>query len=151
MDVYTVSLFGHREVDDLILLEKRLSPIIKDLLLSQPFVSFLIGRNGEFDEFSASVIKRVRKGSSFENNSISLILPYLVSGMDDYENYYDDIIIPEEVEGAHPKSAIGLRNRWMVGKSDLVIVYVNRKSGGAYNALKYARLLNKKVINLCEL
>ena len=50
MDIFTVSLFGHREIDDLRLLEKRLSPILKELIKTNTYVSFLIGRNGEFDE-----------------------------------------------------------------------------------------------------
>lgn len=41
-----------------------------------------------------------------------------------------------------------LKNQWMIEQSDLVIVYIERKEGGAYTAMKYAEKLNKKVINL---
>ena len=76
------------------------------------------------------------------------MLPYAVTALEFYEKYYDSIIIPETVYGAHPKAAITLKNRWMIEQSDLVIVYVERNSGGAYKAMKYAEKLNKKLINL---
>ena len=148
MNVFTVSLFGHREIDDLRILENYLVPIIKELILTKPYVNFLVGRNGEFDEYAASVIKRVEKGVGKENNDMTLVLPYTVADVEYYEKYYDSIIIPESVYGSHPKSAITLKNRWMIERSDLVIVYVKRDKGGAYTAMKYAKKLNKRVINI---
>ena len=61
MEFFTVSLFGHREIEDLRLLEYKLTPIIKGLIQTKSYVSFFIGRNGEFDEYAASVIKRIQK------------------------------------------------------------------------------------------
>ena len=151
MNVFTVSLFGHREIDDLRILENYLVPIIKELILTKPYVNFLVGRNGEFDEYAASVIKRVEKGVGKENNDMTLVLPYTVADVEYYEKYYDSIIIPESVYGSHPKSAITLKNRWMIERSDLVIVYVKRDKGGAYTAMKYAKKLNKRVRNICKI
>ena len=145
---YTVSLFGHREIGDLLRLESKLAPIIKELIQAKEYVTFLIGRNGEFDEYAASVIKRVRREAVFENNEITLVLPYAVADIPYFERYYDGITIPENLYNAHPKSAITLRNRWMVEHSDLVVVYVEHNSGGAYEAMKYAQKMNKKVINV---
>ena len=65
-----------------------------------------------------------------------------------YKEYYDNIIIPENLYNAHPKSVITLKNRWMIEQSNLVIVYVERNNGGAYTAMKYAKKLNKNVIQL---
>ena len=79
-----------------------------------------------------------------ENNDITLVLPYAVARLAYYEKYYDNIVIPERLYGVHPKSAITLKNRWMVDMSDLVIAYVERTNGGAYEALKYAEKRNKK-------
>ena len=76
MNIYTVSLFGHREIESLRELENRLVPIITELLRTKIYVSFLIGRNGEFDEFAASVIKSVRKRLGIENCDLTLVLPY---------------------------------------------------------------------------
>ena len=38
----------------------------------------------------------------------------------------------------------------MEDKIDLVIAYVKRNHGGAFEALKYAIKTNKATINLCE-
>ena len=55
--------------------------------------------------------------------------------------YYDEIIYPE-IESVPPRYAIIKRNKWMVEKADCIIVYVNRRFGGAYTALKHG--VNKK-------
>lgn len=148
MEIFTVSLFGHRYIADLRKLTDRLFPMIKELMQTKPYVSFLIGRNGEFDEDAASVIKHAQKELGKENNDITLVLPYAVARLAYYEKYYDNIVIPERLYGVHPKSAITLKNRWMVDMSDLVIAYVERTNGGAYEALKYAEKRNKKIINI---
>ena len=132
------------------MLERKLTPIIKELLNTKEYVSFLIGRNGEFDEFSASLVKRIRKGYGSERSELNLVLPYSLSELEFYENYYDNVIIPESLGGAHYKSAIALRNRWMVENSDLIIVYIEREQGGAYATMKYAEKLNKKIINIAR-
>lgn len=148
---FKISLFGHREINDLRDLENKLIPIIKELIRKKAFVSFLIGRNGEFDEYTASLIKRIQRQEGKETSEMSLVIPYKLANLEYYEKYYDNIIIPEKLYGAHPKSAIELRNRWMVEVSDLVIVYVENENGGAYKAMKYAEKLNKNIINLCKI
>ena len=54
---------------------------------TKPYVSFLIGRNGEFDEDAASVIKHAQKELGKENNDITLVLPYAVARLAYYEKY----------------------------------------------------------------
>ena len=83
-----------------------------------------------------------------QNSAIVLVLPYVEKNIEYYEQYYDGVTIPECVEKTHPKQAITKRNMWMVEKCDLFICYVEHKNGGAYTALKYARKLGKKIINL---
>ena len=151
MDIFTVSLFGHREIEDLRGLEYKLAPIIKALIQTKAYVSFLIGRNGEFDEYAASIIKRAQRENGKENNEITLVLPYTVANIEYYEKYYDNIIIPENVNGAYPKASIRLKNRWMVEQSNLVIAFVEREKGGAYEAVKYAKKLKKSIINICNI
>lgn len=51
---------------------------------------------------------------------------------------------------AHPKSAIQIRNKYMVNRSDLVIFYVETTSGGAYQTMKYADKQCKNIINILE-
>ena len=151
MKIYTVSFFGHRKLYDVRKTDGQLSPLLKELIKTKPYVAFLIGRQGEFDEYAASVIKRVQKEVGSDNNDLTLVIPYGVADIEYYENYYDNVIIPEIVDGVHPKLAITLKNRWMVEQSDLVIVNVEHRKGGAYTAMKYAERINKKIINLCDM
>ena len=57
MRFFTVSIFGHRKIEELWRLEAPLLQIVKNLIQSNNYVSFLIGRNGELDEFAAAIIK----------------------------------------------------------------------------------------------
>ena len=148
MNVFTVSLFGHRRIDDLRKLENRLIPILRELIQGERYVNFLIGRNGEFDEYAASLIKRVQREVWGENCDLTLVLPYTVADMKYYGAYYDCVVIPEELWSVHPKSAITAKNRWMIERSELVIVYLERNRGGAYAAMKYAERLHRRVVNL---
>lgn len=148
MSAYKVTLFGHRELYEHCKVEKKLSFILRDLMQANPYVKIYIGRNGEFDIFAASVIKQIQKSLGNNNSELTLVLPYSNKDIEYYEQYYDNIIIPKCVRIAFPKGAITKRNRWMVEESDLFICYVEHENGGAYNALKYAKKLGKKIINL---
>lgn len=148
MDIFTVSLFGHREIDDIWGVREQIARAIKPLIQEKTYVTFLVGRNGEFDECAAAAIKRVQKEVGKENNEMILVLPYRVANLESYEAYYDSIMIPAAVYGVHPKSAITRKNRWVIEQSDLVIVCVERDEGGAYQAMKYAEKLKKRVVNL---
>lgn len=152
MSIYTVALFGHRSLSDLKRLEESLVPIIKKLIQIQKesYILFLIGRNGEFDEYVASIIKSLQRECGHDNSELTLVLPYTVANIPYYQAYYDSILIPPCVEGAHPKAATTKKNRWMVEQADLVIVYVEKELGGAYSALRYAEKLSKAVINLAQ-
>lgn len=148
MDIYRVTFFGHRRIYDISEIEEKLTPILSELLLTKEYVEFYIGRNGDFDKLVASIIKRVQKQTDRNNSALILVLPYAVKDMEYYTEYYDEIIIPYPIEKAYPKSAISLRNRWMIDLSDLFISYTERKRGGAYATLKYAKRLNKNIIYL---
>ena len=148
MYFYKVALFGHRDLSEHQRVESGLSDILTNLIRTKQYVEIYIGRNGEFDIFAASVVKRVQKRLGGENSELVLVLPYGVRDIEYYEKYYDSIVIPECVEGAHPKGAITKRNRWMIQECDLLVCFVERDFGGAYEALKYARSLNKRIINI---
>ncbi len=145
--IYRVALFGHRDFCQHKRLDNTLYLIIKDLLRTKAFVEFYIGRDGEFDIYAASIIKRVQTVMGAENSELNLVLPYIRKDINYYEKYYDRVSIPISV---HPKIAITKRNEWAVEQADLVICYIERKKGGAYAAMRYAELLGKKVLNLAN-
>ncbi len=155
LNIYTVSFFGHREIENYFALEERLTEIVERLVREKEYVEFLVGKNGEFDVLVASVIKRVQKKRGNENSSLSLVLPYqtadLKSNLDFLEAFYDSVEICCESEDAHFKAAIQVRNRSMVSRSDLTVFYVQKKHGGAYQTYDWAQKAQKNIINLGEI
>ena len=105
MDIYTVSLFGHRHIEQGALVEERLESLLYDLITGKEYVEFLIGRDGEFDLLASSVIKRCIKKYGRGNTSLVLVLPYMRAEYRDNEaaflDYYDEIEICEESARAH--------------------------------------------------
>lgn len=149
----TVSLFGHRIIEDYITVEAKLYELLRILMQKESGeVEFLIGRNGDFDQITASVIRKLKKETGNENIFLTLVLPYetaeLRNNTEAFESYYDSIEICEASADCNFKYAIVARNRDMVDRSDMVVVYVKNESGGAYQALKYAEKNQKRIINL---
>lgn len=146
-DTYRIVLFGHRDFDEHRVLEERLYSLLKDFIRTKPYVEIYIGRNGGFDLYAATVVKRVQNAMGKANNEFICVLPYPEKDMTYYEAYYDKVMIPD-IGRTHPKGAITKRNRWMVEQANLFICYVKREKGGAYTTLNYAKKLEKQIINL---
>ena len=151
MEVFGVTFAGHREIDDFREIEAKLYDTVCNIVRTHEFTEFYVGSDGEFDILATSVIRRVRKVQGEEKCAINLVLPYTKSNQKIIEHQFDSVIIPPRLHGAHPKAAIGERNRWMVENCDLIICYVKRK-GGAERTMRYAEKSDKiKVVNLARL
>lgn len=154
MNIFTVSLFGHRRITNPYEIETALAEEVRTLIRSKEYVEFLVGRSGEFDLLAASVIRQTRNALDFGNAFLVLVLPYMTEEYREnsatLENYYDEIQICGESADCHFKSAYQIRNRLMVDRSDLVICCIEHQSGGAFKTVKYAEKQNKRVINLVE-
>lgn len=154
LDIFTVSFFGHREVERFRETEQALENLIHKLFSEKEYVEILIGRNGEFDQLVASVVHRVRKRLDSSNNSLILVLPYMTAEFRDNEEsfhaYYDEIEVSESASGGHFKSAMQTRNKEMVDRSRLVVFNVDHASGGAYQTLKYAKKNGVPYINISQ-
>lgn len=149
----TVSLFGHRTIEDYITVECKLYELLRIIMQKEyEEIEFLVGRNGDFDLMAASVIRKLKKETGNENVFLTLVLPYQTAELRDnaesFESYYDSIEICEASADCNFKYAIVARNRDMVDRSDMVVVYVKNESGGAYQSLKYAEKNHKRIINL---
>ena len=145
MQDYTIALFGHRDIDDLLRVEEAFLSCVEELFASHPCINFLIGRNGDFDEYIASAIKRIQKKPGAERVRLILVLPYPLAPLIYYEAYYDEIIIPEELARIHPKARITKRNQWMIRNADLVLVCLEKAQGGTADAVRYALRCQKPV------
>ena len=154
LDTFTVSFFGHRYIDNYFTVEKKLEELIRGLLESKNYVEFLVGRDGEFDQIVASTVKVVKRSIGDDNSALVWVMAYpkaeYSNNEESFDDYYDEIEICEASNHCHFKSAIQVRNRNMVDRSDLVVCSVERDSGGAYSTLQYARKQEKQVINLAE-
>ena len=79
------------------------------------------------------------------------MLAYLKTHADDfYLKHSLDGIYPAEVLMAPHDMAIPARNKWMARQADYVLCYITRDKGGAASAVRYAKNLNKKIINIGE-
>lgn len=154
MNVYTVSFFGHRELDDINNVERRLEIIIDSLMREKEYVEFLVGRDREFDLFVSSIIRKCKSEHGKWNSAFVLVLPYMrAECRDNYESflkYYDEVEICSDSLNAHYKSAIQVRNRNMVDRSNLVICCIQHNSGGAFQTVQYAKKKKCKIINVAN-
>ena len=95
---------------------------------------------------------RVKRNYRDDNSALVLVLPYLSAEYEKneeaFQEYYDEVEICQSSSAAHFKAAMQVRNREMVDRADLVLCYIERKSGGAYQTVLYAKKQNKQIINL---
>lgn len=155
LEVFTVSFFGHRYVDNFSMAERKIDTLIRKLLQEKEYVEFLVGRDGDFDQLVSSAIRRAKRDIGDRNCAHVWVLPYPTAEFRDNEEsfyeYYDEIEIASNTTGnIHPKGAFQARNRMMVDRSELVVVYIDHESGGAWQTYKYAQKNDKSIINLAE-
>jgi len=154
MNIYTVSFFGHRIINNPLLIERQLEILIRNLLREHEYVEFLVGRDGEFDLIVSSTIRRCKREYRSDNSAHIWVLPYITvefrDNEDSFRDYYDEIEVCEAAAGSHYKNAHQTRNRAMVDRSDLVVFCIQHASGGAWQTMKYAKKQGKPCINLNE-
>ena len=153
-DVFTVSFFGHRQIDRFFDAEEKVATIVRRLITEKEYVELLIGRDGEFDQIVFSTVRRAKRDIRDDNSELIWVMAYLkaeyANNADSFDEYYDRVEVCDEAARSHPKSAIQIRNRNMVDRSDLVICYIDHQSGGAFQTMQYVLKRGKKVINLAE-
>lgn len=151
---YTIAFVGHRYIDNPLQVQDRIEDIARDLIRTREYVEFLVGRDGDFDLAVASAIIRAKRGAGDNNSALVWVLPYdtaeFENNKEDYLNYYDEVEVCAESCSAHFKSAIQIRNRNMVDRADLLVCFVEKESGGAYQTMKYAEKQGKPIINLAK-
>ena len=115
MGFFIVAFFGHRYLDNPFQIEERLDIIIEKLICENEYVEFLVGRDGEFDQFVSSAVRRAKRHYRDDNNFLVLVLPYpkaeYLNNVEYFEGYYDEIEICQASAKAHFKSAMQIRNR----------------------------------------
>lgn len=144
---------GHREVYQA-KIDERIETAIDNLLRTDSEFTFYTGGMGDFDNKCASAVRAAKRKYPQKKISLALVLPYMSNRLNTdkeyYEYCYDEIIIPSEIAGVHYKSAITMRNRWIIDRVNYLIAFVYRDFGGALETVKYARKQGKTIINLAE-
>jgi len=140
---------GHREILHTGI-DAKVSGIIEELLNTDTDFCFYTGGMGQFDALCESSVRRLR--AKYPDKYIRLILvePYMKQSINTEGQHllrlYDDVIIPDELLGMHYKSAITLRNRWMIDHSQYLITYIHRTYGGAYMMSRYAERKKRRIL-----
>ena len=152
--MHTCTFAGHSFVFSATV-EDRLRDEIESYLADIDGASFYVGGRGEFDKMAASAVRAAKARNPSKKIRLFLVEPYMEHRLNAdktyYEQMYDGVLIPEELIGVHPKAAIHKRNRWMCDQAELLIAFVCRDFGGAYETLQYAeRKGNIRIINLAE-
>ena len=154
MNTYTVSFFGHRQISNPLLVKERLEKIVSELIKTKEYVEFLVGRDGEFDIMAAAVVRRTAKKLDYGNSALVLVLSYMTAEYRDnrqsFHEYYDEVEICAESAKAHFKAAIGIRNKSIADRSDLLVCCVEHNSGGAYQTARYAKKREKQIMNIAD-
>ncbi len=152
LTTFTVSFFGHRLIDDALLIENRLERLTRTLLREHEYVEFLVGRDGEFDQIVSSVIRRCKRDYRSDNCSHIWVLPYLTADFryneESFRAYYDEIEICGTAASGHFKGAHQTRNREMVDRSQLTVFCIQHENGGAWQTMKYAKKRSVPCINI---
>lgn len=141
--------FGHREVFENIS-EQLYMTLFQ--IAEQGCKTFYTGGMGDFDKLFSSAVRSVK--SIFSDIKLVCVKPYMTKEINEMGDYlysiYDDIIIPTELADVHYKAIITKRNQLMINWSNIVLSYIKRNYGGAFQAIEYAERQNKTVINLAK-
>ena len=140
----TVTFFGHKDTPKEI--EPTLRATLIDLIENHGATEFYVGNNGNFDTMVRRQLEDLSQTYPITYNVVLAYLPTKKSEYDDYTN----TIYPEGIETIPKRFAISYRNKWMVEQSDIVITYVARTYGGAWQFKVIAQRQGKMVIELSE-
>ncbi len=148
-----ITFVGHGSMHFSEKLSKQIQEVILVNTGSGEAVTFYCGGYGEFDTHCASLCRSLK--TRIPNCEVVFVTPYFTPSQQAKlkdlvdRGLYDSTIYPP-MEKTPPRFAISKRNEWMISQADLVIAYVSRTYGGAYQTLRFARRKKKWVINLAE-
>ena len=134
---------GHREIlaEDC---RRKTANIITYLIEHEGVTTFYSGHMDEHDRLCEDCV--VSAKNKYENIRLCWVAPYLTAKNYGYRSgIFDEIIIPD-LGGVHYKRAITMRNRYMADKADIMLCYIERDYGGAYEMMKYANKTGIRII-----
>ncbi len=140
MKEQTVTFFGHRDTPKET--ESALRLTLLDLIENKNATVFYVGNHGNFD---AMVRRQLEDLSKTYPIKYYVVLAYMPNKNDTPDEH---TILPEGIENVPRRFAINYRNKWMLNKSDIVVTYVTRPFGGAWEFKQMAIKAEKYIIEL---
>lgn len=143
-----ITFCGHSDFSPSIAMEEKLLAIL-ETNVGEEKTDFYLGGYGNFDSFAFKMGKIYQR--THPNVSLVYVTPYFCDPhLKEKAQAYDSILYPP-LENVPPKFAISHRNKYMVENSDLVIAFISRKHGGAYQTYAHAQKKGRTIVNLAEL
>ena len=136
----TCTFFGHRDTPKEI--EQTLRSALIDLIENKNATVFYVGNHGNFD---AMVRRQLENLSKIYPIKYYVVLAYMPGKNAEPDEHS---ILPEGIESVPRRFAINYRNKWMLNKSDIVVTYVNRPIGGAWEFKQMAERARKTLFEL---
>ena len=136
----TCTFFGHRDAPETI--KEHIRKAVVRLIETQSADIFLVGDEGKFDRMVQGVLAELK--TAYPHIDYAVVL----SRMPHTGECPDNTIYPEEVALCPKRFAVDRRNRWMISKADLAVVYVTHRTGGAAKFADIARRKYKKVVDI---
>ena len=131
---------------------KKMISCIEQLICEKNISEFWVGGYGSFDTLSILTVSELKK--RYPHIRLCNVIPYMTSFVirhkAEYEEMFDEIIIPDICEKTPKCAYIPLCNQYMVDKSDVLICFVKVERGGAFNTFRYAQKKSKEIINLAD-
>ena len=128
-----VTFFGHRDTP------KETEPALRltliDLIENKNATVFYVGNHGNFDAMVRRQLEDLSKTYPIKYYIVLAYMPGKNAEPDEHS------ILPEGIETVPRRFAINYRNKWMLNKSDIVVTYVTRTFGDAW---EFQELVKKK-------
>ena len=135
----TCTFFGHRDSPKEI--EPALRLTLIDLIENKNATVFYVGNHGNFDAMVRHQLEDLSKTYPIK---YYVVLAYMPGKNDNPDEHS---ILPEGIESVPRRFAINYRNKWMLTNSDIVVTYVTRPFGGAWEFKQMAEKRGKYIIN----
>lgn len=137
-------LFGHRDAPEDILPE--LIRTAEKHYVQYGIREYVVGQYGNFDHLAVRAIREVKK--KHEDVRLLLLTPYYSPERpQQIPEGCDGTLYPDGMERVPKRVSIVRANRYMIGRADSVICYVNRP-GNARELLGHALILAKSADNI---
>ena len=149
-----ITFAGHRFLLNQDAIKEELLRALLENTSTSEDITFYCGGYGMFDSISACACREIKRYRP--NAELVFVTPYIdeesqknMKALTE-SGLYDSTVYPP-LEAIPKRFAIIKRNIWMIKSADLVIAYVKKTHGGAYNTLSYAKRKKKKIINLADI